>query len=142
MGYLYDASPPGLLIALHLALLIWALTAYGAAVVAGIRALRFAYDGPPARPLCLVTDSTRWLFGWAMSPRRWRSRDFVALGIFLTIIACLMRAALLLEIMAAISLIKPATGYELRTAAIHVLTGSALIILHCGIALRFEKEAS
>lgn len=141
MEYLYDASPPGLLIALHAALLIWALAAYGAASLAGVRALHRAYDGPPARPLCLVMDATRWLFGLAMSPRNWRPRDFLTLGVFITVLACLMRCALLIEAMTDVSLTQPPPGYAIRSAAIHIVSGSALILLHCGVALRFKREA-
>lgn len=141
MQHLYDASPPGLLIALHTALLVWAFSSYAAATVAGLRALHRAYDGPPARPMCLIADATRWLFGLAMSPRNWRPRDFLAFGVFVTVAACMMRCYLLGQVLAEISFSKPPTSHMITSAAIHIVSGSALIVLHCGVALRFKREA-
>lgn len=128
--------------ALYIAGLIWALAAYASAAYAGFRALHHAHHGPPARPLCLISDATRWLFSRSMSPRNWNDRDFLALGIFLTVAACVMRIIALLEIGSTFDFMKPPTGYQIRTLGIHIVSGSALIVLHCGVALHFQRRAA
>jgi hypothetical protein len=118
----------------------WAAAAYLTAAIAGVRALRCAYDHVPAWPLCLVVDATRWVFGRSMSPRAWRPRDFVSLGVFGAVLACLFGVSIEVEFLTGMDWRKLGGVQALQQAAGHVVTGSALIILHCGIALRFQKD--
>ena len=118
----------------------WAAAAYLAAAVAGVRALRCAYDHVPALPACLIADATRWLFGWHQSDRDWRPRDFVSLGVFGAVLACLFGAAIEVQFLTGLDWRKLGGVQALQQAAGHVVTGSTLIILHCGIALRFQRD--
>jgi hypothetical protein len=136
----YDMTPILGLIALYAALLAWSIAAYLTACVTGLRALSSARDGAPPRPFCLVVDSTRWVFGRRLSASAWTARDFIRLGVFASVAACVIRAALLGEQAFDLSLIKPPTPFAIRSALMHALSGSALIILHCGLALHFQKE--
>jgi hypothetical protein len=140
MTALYDMTPPVGLIALYGVLLAWSIAAYLTACVTGLRALSSARDGAPPRPFCLVVDSTRWVFGRRLSASAWTARDFIRLGIFTTVLASIIRAALLGEQAFDLSLTKPPTPFMIRSALLHVLSGSALIVLHCGLALHFQKE--
>ena len=118
----------------------WAVLAYGIAAIAGIRALRLAYDGPPPLPLCIMADASRWVLGLKMSDQHWRPRDFMALGIAFAVIACLIAAFSTLEFLTEFSWRKLGKLESLRRAAADVVTGSALILLHCAAALRFKQE--
>ena len=125
---------------LNLAAYVWAFAAYVVAALAGARALHRAYDGPPAAPLCLIADATRWVFFRSMSDRRWRSRDFVALGVFGTVCGCLIGTVRMAEFFLDLSWRKLGHVDSLEHAMPHILLGSALILLHCGTALRFRTE--
>ena len=120
----------------------WAFLAYSAAAIAGVRALRLAYDGPPPLPLCIMADASRWLLGMEMSDKHWRPRDFMALGIAFAVIACLIAAFSTLEFLTEFSWRKLGQLESLRRAAADVVTGSALILLHCSAALRFKQESA
>lgn len=118
----------------------WALAAYGVAAVAGARALHCAYDRAPVAPFCLIADATRWVVGMRPSERKWRSRDFVAFGVFGTCFGSLIGALRMAEFLLESSWIKLGYITSLEQVMPDVLLGSALIILHRGTALRFEKE--
>ncbi len=118
----------------------WAFLAYLVAAVAGMRALHRAYETAPAAPFCLIVDATRWVFHRPMSPLSWKARDFVALGVFGTVAACLIAALTSLDFLLDLNWRKLGQATSLLQVADDILTGSALIILHCGIALRFKRE--
>jgi hypothetical protein len=132
--------PASLLGWLNLLAYFWAFLAYLVAAIAGIRALHRAYAGAPAAPFCLIVDATRWVFHREMSSRAWKPRDFVALGVFGTVAACLIAALTSLDFLMEFSWRKLGRATSLQHVADDILTGSALIILHCGIALRFKTE--
>jgi hypothetical protein len=118
----------------------WALLAYLMAALAGARALRCAYrrhDETPAFPLCLILDTTRWLFGRQRSAAGWHARDFLALGVFGTAVGCLFGALATLDFLTGYDWRKLGYAQGLQQGVTHGITGSALIILHCGIALLF-----
>lgn len=118
----------------------WAILAYLLAAFAGVRALRLAYDNAsPVFPLCLVTDATRWLFGVRMSSQEWRPRDFISLGVFGAVLGCLFGALMEMDFLSGFDWRKLGYGQGLRQGFAGAVTGSALIILHCGVALRFKK---
>ena len=125
---------------LNLAAYVWAFAAYVVAALAGLRALHRAYDGPPAAPLCLIVDATRWVFNLPMSDRKWKSRDFVALGVVGTAAGSVIGALRSIEFFVDLSWRKLGHVTSLEQAMPHIMLGSALIILHCGTALRFQKE--
>lgn len=125
---------------LNLLAYFWAFIAYIVAAIAGGRALHRAYDRPPAAPMCLVVDATRWVFGRPMSSREWRSRDFVALGVFGTAFGSLIGALRTMQFLLEFSWRKLGYSDSLEQAMPHILLGSALIVLHCGTALRFRTE--
>lgn len=125
---------------LNLLAYLWAFLAYLVAALAGARALHRAYDRPPAAPFCLIVDATRWVFGLPVSDRKWRSRDFVALGVFGTCFGSLIGALRSVEFLLDLSWRKLGYATSLEQVMPHILLGSALIILHRGTALRFEKE--
>ena len=118
----------------------WAVVAYAVAALAGVRALNVAYDKVPALPSCIVVDATRWVFGLGMSDRKWRPRDFIALGVLGTCCGSVLGFLQMLQFLIASSWLKLGYATSLEQAGPHVLLGSALIVLHCGTALRFEKE--
>lgn len=132
--------PATLLGWINLLAYLWAFTAYAVAAIAGARALHRAYDGPPPAPFCLVVDATRWVFGRPMSPRQWRGRDFVALGVFGTVCGSLIGALRMAEFFIELSWRKLGYMTSLEQAMPDILLGSALIVLHCGTAIRFKKE--
>ena len=142
MSALYDATPPVMLIAAYLALLAWAFAAHVAAAVSGLRVLSLARDQRPPKPMCLITDATRWLFIRRMSAQEWRADDFMRLGVFFTIAVSAMCAAMVGEAAFSVSPTKPPTGYMIRDAVLTIASGSALIVLHCGVALHFKKGTS
>ena len=119
---------------------LWAFIAYLTAAIAGVRAMSCAYDHAPALPACLVADATRWVFGRPMSPRAWRARDFICLGVFGAVLACGFGVANQIDFLAGMDWRKLGGGQALQMAGAHIVTGSALIILHTGIALRFKKD--
>jgi len=125
---------------LNLAAYFWAFLAYLAAAVAGIRALHRVYDGPPGSPFCLIADATRWLMGLRMRTN-WSSRDFVALGVFGTVTGSLIGGLRTAEFFLELSWRKLGHVTSLEQVMPHILLGSALILLHCGTALRFKKES-
>jgi|GEM_PF-2902885 len=132
--------PATLLGWLNLLAYFWAFLAYLVAAVAGGRALHRAYDSPPAAPLCLIVDATRWVFGRPMSDHEWRSRDFVALGVFGTCFGSVIGSLRTMEFLLEFSWRKLGLATSLEQVMPHILLASALIILHCGTALRFAKE--
>ena len=142
MTALYDATPPLMLIAAYLALIVWAGVAHIAAAISGLRVLSLARDHRPPRPMCLISDATRWLFLHKMSGQGWKSRDFLRLGVFFTVALSVMTVAMTGEVALSTSLAKPPSGYIIRDALLTVASGSALIVLHCGVALHFKKGAS
>ena len=74
---------------------LWSVVAYVCATIAGVRALKCAYDAEGAPPpACLIVDTTRWFFGRPMSDRNWRGRDFMAVGVFGASLASAAFAAL------------------------------------------------
>lgn len=121
---------------------LWAIAAYLTAAYAGIRALRKAYDGPVVRPSCLIIDATRWVFGLRMSDKGWRPRDFISFGVFGAVVACLISAFNIVEFVTTYSWQKLGHVQSLSRVFVDVVTGSTLIILHCGVARRFEKGSS
>lgn len=123
----------------YAAAVVWAVFAYLTAAYAGLRVLSIASNGHAPRPMCLIVDATRWLFGLSPSQAAWTPRDFLRLGVFAAVMVCFMRAALVVEA-GWPALEKPPTPYMIRSAILHALTGSALIILHCGLGLHFRKE--
>lgn len=121
----------------------WAVAAYFCAAIAGARALKFAYDAPPVFPFCLVADATRWLFGLSISDQyNWRPRDFIAFGVFGAIVACVMAATQSLEFLSAIDWRKLGYVQGVLHGVIGGVTGSTLIILHCGVALLFKNKGA
>ena len=142
MTALYDATPPLMLITAYLALLVWAGAAHIAAAISGLRVLSLARDHRPPRPMCLITDATRWLFLHKMSAQGWKSRDFLRLGVFFTVALSVMIVAMTGEAALSASLDKPPSGYMIRDAILTVASGSAIIVLHCGVALHFKKGTS
>lgn len=132
--------PATLLGWINLLAYLWAFAAYAVAAVAGARALHRAYDGPPAAPMCLIVDATRWVFGRPMSDRAWRARDFVALGVLGTVCGSTVGALRTAEFLIELSWRKLGYGTSLEQAMPDILLGSALIVLHCGTALRFKTE--
>ena len=142
MSALYDATPPLALIALYMALLAWAGAAHIAAAVSGLRVLSADRDRRPPRPMCLIIDATRWLIGRPMSAESWRPRDFMRLGAFFTVATAIMTAIMTGEAALSVSLAKQPSGFMIRDAVLGVASGSALIIMHCGIALHLKKGFS
>jgi len=134
-------APTTLLGWLNAAGLLWTVIAYGFAVVAGVRALSCAYradHAPP--PACLIADTTRWLFNRPLSERQWRGRDFMAVGVFGATLASASFCALNLHYLLDLGW-RTLGGAEesLAWTFTHVASASSLIILHCGVALRFSK---
>jgi len=125
---------------LNLAAHVWALLAYLAAAVAGVRALSGTYDHAPAWPSCLVADATRWLFGLPRSPRAWRPRDFISLGVFGAVLACGFGVANQIDFLNGFDWRKLGGWQSLLMAVAHIITGSVLIILHCGVGLLFSAD--
>lgn len=119
---------------------LWSVVAYICATIAGIRALRCAYDvhgAPP--PACLIADTTRWFFGRPMSSRQWRGRDFMAVGVFGASMASIAFAALNLHYLLELSWRVLGREESLAWTLTHVASASSLMMLHCGVALRFSK---
>lgn len=125
---------------LNAAGLLWTVIAYAAATYAGVRALTCAYQADHAPPpACLIADATRWLFGKPMSPRRWRGRDFMAVGVFGTMLASAVFAALNLHYFLDAGWRSLGGEESLAWTLGHIASASSLIILHCGVFLRFSK---
>ncbi|WP_430430183.1 hypothetical protein [Oceanicaulis sp.] len=132
--------PVSLLGWLNLMAYLWALAAYAVAAYAGVRALHRAYDGPPAAPFCLIAAASRWVLGREFDAQRWTARDFIALGVFGAVIACLIAAVGTLDFITSMSWRKLGGWDSLHIAADKILTGSALIVMHCGVAHLFKRE--
>ena len=131
--------------AINIALLIWAITAHACAAASGTIALRrsMAALGTPAAPMCLIVDSTRWLFGARLSRRSWTPGDFIALAILFGIFASIMFFAQnVTAFVTEKGVIAGGTPEQALRHARNVLAGSGLIVLHCGVALHYgEKNA-
>lgn len=117
-----------------------AIGVYLLAAIAGLRALHRAFERPPAAPFCLIADATRWVVGLRTSGHDWKSRDYVALGVFGTVAACQIAVLTSIEFLLGLSWQKLGHIASLHQVADDILTGSALIVLHCGIAARFKSE--
>ena len=129
-----------LIVVANLVAFAWALAAWAMAALAGVRALRMAGDEIPASVFCLFADSTRWLFGVRRSPANWRPRDFITLGVSLAVLCCLLAFVRVAGVLVDLAGAKLAGVWWLWPLAPDIVTGSALIVLHCGIALRFARE--
>lgn len=119
---------------------LWSVIAYVCACIAGLRALHCAYDAngaPP--PACLIVDTTRWFFGCPMSDRQWRGRDFMAVGVFGATLSSASFAALNLHYLIELSWRDLGAEESLMWTFSHAASASALMVLHCGVALRFSK---
>jgi hypothetical protein len=116
----------------------WAVAAYATAAIAGVRALTLSYQGPPASPLCLIADATRWVFGIRMSTAGWRPSDFMVLGVALAVLACLIGVVSTADFLVSYDWRKLGRGESLVLAGGHIIAGSALILLHCSAALRLK----
>ena len=135
------ALPESLAGWLNAAAIVWSLLAYGFAAWAGTRALRCAYEADAAPPpACLIADATRWLFGRPLSSRRWRARDFVAVGVFGATVGAVIMAALHVWYLVDLDWRALGHGKSLYWSGAHIIAGSSLIILHCGVALRFGQK--
>lgn len=132
--------PDFVLGALNMLAYLWAVLVYALAAVAGIRAVRGAFAGPPAAPFCLIADASRWVIGLPTSGHRWKSRDFIALGVFGTAAASIIAVLTSIEFLLGVSWQKLGHVLSLHQVADDLLIGSALIILHCGVAARFKTE--
>lgn len=126
----------------NLIALAWALAAWAAAAYAGVRALRLAGDEIPASVLCLFADASRWLFGWPRSSVNWRPREFITLGVSLAVLCCLLAFVRVAGVLVDLAGAKLSGVWLVMALAPDIVTGSALIVLHCGIALRFAREAA
>lgn len=118
----------------------WAIAAYVVAAVAGLRVLHLAHGGIPAAPICLIADATRWVLGRPRHGLEFRPRDFIVFGISGTVIASLVACIAASEVLVEAAGTKFYYMLSFKRAAADILTGSALIVLHCGVALRLEGE--
>jgi hypothetical protein len=123
-----------------LVLYLWAFAAYVTASIAGFRAVNKAYDGAVVAPMCLVADATRWVWGFKLSGHRWKPRDFLALGVFGAAIASAVLAFTTLDFLSSFDWRKLGHTQSLQRVAADILTGSSLIIFHCGVALHFKAR--
>lgn len=119
---------------------LWALLAYATAAVAGVRVMLRSYERTPARPSCLIVDTTRWVFGLRTIPRNWDDRDFICLGVFGVILACVVGVANEIEFLSGFDWRKLGGAQSLQQAGGHILTGSALIVLLRGVALYVRQR--
>lgn len=119
---------------------LWSVVAYICATIAGVRALKCAYDAEGAPPpACLIVDTTRWFFGRPMSDRNWRGRDFMAVGVFGASLASAAFAALNFHYLIELSWRVLGREESLAWTLTHIASASSLMILHCGVAIRFSK---
>ncbi len=120
---------------------LWAAVAYALAAVAGVRALDAVShsEKPPAPPVCLIVEATRWLFLRPVK-RAWTLLDFVGFATFILVVSCVVGAAATIDFLSSFDWRKLGHYQSLQRFGADILTGSALIVLFAGITSQSSRR--